>query len=423
MTLKATFNTAVQGMQAQSQHLSNISTNIANVNTNAYKVQRTSFQTLLNHVRPVNDAKFFTVDTVDTREVDRQGIITQTNRTLDLAINGRGFFVTNTATAGNGIWQYTRDGAFFGQAFPLSTDSDGDGQNDQGSYLVTSTGAYVYGWQADDNGVFDEQDSLGALVPITINSNEIFPSRATTAITLQANVSAEATGRQSVGLPFVDAAGSSRTLTLGFNASLTNTWTLDVSSFGTNFQPVPVTVTPPTVEFDSRGRLAVPANGQIAVTVNDATGPQVMTIDISRITQFRDDGDLTVQVVEQNGFLQGRLDKTFFDEKGVLYGSYTNRGLKPLFKLPIATFAAPNNLDAKSGNFFTETREAGARTLNALSAAPNVADIRIGALETSNVDLADQFTKMIVTQRAYSSSATVLRTADEMTQQARDLKR
>ncbi|MDX2221801.1 MAG: flagellar hook-basal body complex protein [Rhodospirillaceae bacterium] len=423
MTLKATFNTAVQGMQAQSQHLSNISTNIANVNTNAYKVQRTSFQTLLNHVRPVRDAKFFSVDTVDTREVDRQGIITQTNRTLDLAINGRGFFVTNTDTDRSGTWQYTRDGALFGQAFPLATDSDGDGQNDQGSYLVTSTGAYVYGWAADENGVFDEQDSLDALTPITINSNEIFASRATTAITLQANVSAEATGRQSVGLPFVDAAGNSRTLTLGFNASLTNNWTLDVSSLNTDFQNVPVSVTPPTVEFDGRGRLLQPANGQIAVTVNDATGPQVITIDISRITQFRADGDLTTQVIEQDGFLQGRLDKTFFDENGVLYGSYTNRGLKPLFKLPIATFAAPNSLDAKSGNFFTETREAGARTLNALSAAPNVADIRIGALETSNVDLADQFTKMIVTQRAYSSSATVLRTADEMTQQARDLKR
>ncbi|MCB2107428.1 MAG: flagellar hook-basal body complex protein [Rhodobacteraceae bacterium] len=423
MTLKATFNTAVQGMNAQSQHLSNISTNIANVNTNAYKVQRTSFQTLLNHVTPVSQNSFFTAQTVDTREVDRQGIITTTNRVLDLAIDGRGFFVTNTNSDGTGEWRYTRDGALLGQSVELTTDTDANNQTDQGALLVSGSGGYVFGWAADENGNFVTENNLNALVPISINSDSVFPSRATTSIALQANVSAEPSGRQSVGLPFIDANGVSRTLTLGFNATTSATWTLDASSEDTNFQPVPVSITPPTVEFSPTGRLAQPSNGQLAVTINDATGPQVVTVDISGVTQFSDNGALTVHNITQDGYIEGRLIQTYFDSTGTLYGSYSNQGRRALFKLPIATFAAPNSLEAKSGNTFTRTPEAGELKLNNLNSNPNVAEVIVGSLETSNVDLADQFTKMIVTQRAYSSSATVLRTADEMTQQARDLKR
>ncbi|MSQ86205.1 MAG: flagellar hook protein FlgE [Alphaproteobacteria bacterium] len=94
-----------------------------------------------------------------------------------------------------------------------------------------------------------------------------------------------------------------------------------------------------------------------------------------------------------------------------------------LFKLPLAQFQAQNNLEAKPGNLFTQTRESGKRKLVGLDSVQGIAQIISGVLESSNVDLADQFSKMIVTQRAYSSSATVLRTADEMMQQTRDLKR
>ena len=82
-----------------------------------------------------------------------------------------------------------------------------------------------------------------------------------------------------------------------------------------------------------------------------------------------------------------------------------------------------DSLEAVQGNFFKADPQAGQLELRSLGSVSGIAQIVVGALEQSNVNLADQFTKMIVTQRAYSSSATVLRTADEMTQQARDLKR
>lgn len=104
-------------------------------------------------------------------------------------------------------------------------------------------------------------------------------------------------------------------------------------------------------------------------------------------------------------------------------GSFSHSDLVSLFKLALARFPAPNNLEAINGNFFKADPQAGTLELQSLGSVTGIAQVLVGASEQSNVDIAGQFTKMIVTQLAYSSSATVLKTADEMTQQARDLKR
>ena len=423
MSLQGTFNTAVQAMQAQTQFLTNISSNIANVNTTAYKLQDTHFETLLNHVQPT-DKSFFTVNTFDYRQVDKQGAITTTNRTYDLAVNGRGFFVTNKSADGspNGF-QFTRDGAFFGKAVTMDSDTDGNGANDQGTRLITADGSYIYGWKADENGNVTQTDSLASLTPVVFSNESVFPSKATTEIKLQANVAASDSGRQSVGLPYVDLQGSSRTVTLGFTAQLGNNWALDVSATDLNTQDVPVTFDPATVAFDSTGKLVDPADGLLSVEVSDALGPQSFVIDISKLSQLADNNKLTVQNIDHDGYIEGRLDKTYFNGFGELIGSYTNHEVRTLYKLPIANFAADGNLEAKSGNIFVATKEAGAMTLKGLGDPTGTTQIVTGALEQSNVDLADQFSKMIVTQRAYSSAAKVLTTADEMTQAVRDLKR
>ena len=367
--------------------------------------------------------RYFAADTVDTRQVGRQGLILTTQRQLDLAIDGRGLFVTNVLPDGSGDWQFTRDGAFIGQAVQFDTDSDNDGVNDQGSVLTTTGGNTVFGWPARADGTFDEVNDITALEPVTINSNQVFPARATSTISLQANLSADASGRQSVGLPFVDASGQSRTVSVGFMASTTNEFTLDASSLSTSNQPVTVSIQPATVNFTGFGELASPSDGILTLTINDPTGPQTITLDVSKVSQFQATGNLEVINLEQDGLTEGLLRSTFFDRNGVLYGSFSNAGLVPLFKLPMATFPAENNLEALNGNFFKASEEAGNLELRGMGSVTGLAQVVVGALEQSNVDLADQFTKMIVTQRAYSSSAAVLRTADEMTQQARDLKR
>ena len=422
MSLQGTFNTSVQALNTQAQNLSNISTNIANVNTTGYKLQGSHFSTLLNHVSPVNQ-KFFSVKTTDFREVDKQGIITPTSRAFDVALNGRGFFVTNTKPGGDGGWQYTRDGSFFGKAVQLTSDRDADGQDDQGTLLTTANGSYVFGWAADENGNITETNNLNALTPVMFNNNGVFPSQATSNISLQANLSADGGGRQTVGLPYVDQSGVSRTLTVGFTGSLTSEWGLDMTSFGPNNQQAPVTFDPPTIVFNEVGQIETPTNGQFTVTINDGSGPQTMTLDLSQMTQFADSGAFTVQNIDQDGFLAGRLQDTYFNQKGILVGSYSNGEIRNLYKLPVARFEAENNLDTRSGNIFLQSATSGDLELTGLGNSVGRTEMIVGALEQSNVDLADQFSKMIVTQRAYSSSATVLRTADEMSQAARELKR
>lgn len=467
-SIQGIFNTAVQGMLSQSQHMSNISTNISNINTTGYKAQGTHFATLLNHVDGQAN-KYFSVNTYDYRQVDKQGSFLQTNRTFDVALNGRGFFVTSPSTStmssvGLGRtdqFKYTRDGAFFGEARTLTTDSDGNGQLDQETLLVTAGGNYVYGWALDANGnVVADQPDLPALRPISFSNNSIFPSRATTQIDLQANVSASLEGRQRVGLPYVDMAGVSRTLAIGFTpvgqgeftipASAdhpqagqtvkTFNWTLDMNSIGANLQDVPVDFTyapddgqPVVLQFDGNGNLLGPFNKQLSVTVRDqmanpdpAGAPldQTMTLDFRYLTQLADAGQLTVQNIEHDGYLEGRLDNTYFNSSGTLIGSYSNGEVRELYKLAIARFTAENKLEAQPGNMFARTAAAGDLVLMPLDGGYGKrTELVVGALESSNVDLADQFSKMIITQRAYSSSATVLRTADEMTMAARDLKR
>lgn len=447
------FNTAVQAMLSQSQFMSNISTNIANVNTTAYKAQDTHFATLLNHTSPGGGAgtstgvkSFFSVNTYDSRNVEKQGTIATTNRTFDVALNGRGFFVTNDLQDGSAKWQYTRDGAFFGEAIQLETDTDNNGQNDQGTLLVTANGNYVYGWAADENGVIDEGSGL---TPIMYNNNSLFAHKPTENISLQANLSAATAGRQRVGLPFVDATGVSRTLAVGFTPAgvgsftipedsdrldagqtiETFNWTLDMNSVSTNMAETPASFTynpdngePVVLQFDGKGNLLGPFNRQLAVTVHDEAD-QVITLDLRKLTQLADEGTLTVQNIQQDGHLQGRLDKTYFDGTGMLIGSYSNGEKRNLYKLGIARFTAENNLEAKPGNMFERTQAAGDLVISGINSSLDRTQLIVGALETSNVDLADQFSKMIITQRAYSSSATVLRTADEMTMAARDLKR
>jgi flagellar hook protein FlgE len=418
MSIQGTFNTAVQGMNAQAQSMTTISTNIANVATTGYKVENSHFETILNHIRPNNET-FLAVKTMDSRDVSAQGQIATTDRTLDLALNGRGFMVTNTEQDGTGIWQYTRDGAMDGQAVNVGTAT----APVNGTVLKTVGGAYVYGWKANADGSFTETNSLSSLTPVTYSTEADFPPKATTAIQLQANVSAATSGRQSVAVPYIDANGVSRTLTIGFNGTLNAGYNLDFTSSAGN----PVTADTTTVEFGSQAQLVTPSGGKITVTISDpVNGDQVMTVDLSKTTDFADKGQITVQNVSQDGYIDGHLNNVYFNSEGVLLGSYSNGQLKPLYKLPVATFAAEDNLQAMPGNYFVQTADAGAliiRGLGTQGTSTGGTAFVAGALERSTVDLADQFSRMIITQRAYSSNAQVLRTADEMTQAIRDLKR
>jgi flagellar hook protein FlgE len=414
-TIQGTWITAVQGMNNQASALNRISNNIANVTTTSYKAEQYHFETLMNETS-WNGDKFFALKTNDFRNVDQQGQIQSTTRNLDLALNGKGLFVTNTGLAGTGAWQFTRDGAFFGKA---SSTVDSNGNPQDVTLLTTSNGNYVYGWPANADGTFTQTNDVSSLVPIQYATSEVFPAKATSTIDLQGNLSASSTGRPTVALPYVDNDGASQSLTIGFTRNVDQTWNID--AVGPN--GVSTSLAETSVSFDSLGNISDPPDGLIHVSVDNGSGPQDMTIDLTRLTSLAGDDGVTVQQVDQDGYIQGTLQNAYFTSDGTLVGSYSNQEVKPLFKLPVANFVNNSGLEALSGNMYMESQDSGSLTLQGLNNSLAGTQFVPGALESSTVDLSDQFSKMIVTQRAYSSSAQVFRTADEMTQAARDLKR
>ncbi len=432
MAIWGSFTTSSMAMMAHSRHMGQIGTNIANMNTISYKEVETTYQTLKSNATARFD--FFGVDTVDTRRVDNQGVILSSDGAFDLAMNGQGFFVTNTAADGSGDTYYTRDGSFGGAQSTLGTDSDGDGQVDQSTLLVTQQGQYVMGWAANEDGS-GFSSSLGA---VTINHNAVSPGRATRAVTLSGNIAningSAGTPSYQTSLPIasshVGADGSTTTrmnsvaMTWTKVSDTQNAWTVDLPA-SANADITSVTMTPSQVHFTSDGRLDTAATSvPLQATVTWADGStQSVDIDISSMTQYADpEGGISVGTLTHDGYVEGRLERTAFNSQGVLTGFFSNGVQQALYKLPIATFAVPNKLEALNGNVYRETGESGTPTINSLSEGSSTS-LEVGALEASGVVLEDQFTRMITTQKAYSSSATVFRTSDEMIQEARNLKR
>ncbi len=424
MSLWGSLTNSSQAMITQSHTLAQISTNVTNMNTNGYKQVDTQFKTMLSSASP--QSNFFSVKAVDYRRTDQQGYIQSTGRTMDLAINGDGMFIVNNAFDGTGDTFYTRDGGF-------SARVSGDGSS---NYLTTNNGYYVQGWAADEDGNFPTNEDGGGVAdgtrpagPIQINSFDTIAGQATSTVTVGANLDANATTTQNLGVRIYGEAvaaadGTETTPVLNFvltfepDGTQDNVWTVggNITEGGT------VTVTPSAIEFDGEGQMTVPADATFAATVTYDDGTtQDVTLDLSDVTQYAN--STRIDYIENDGMVEGMLSGTYFDDKGVLYGEYTNGATQALYKLAMADFPAVEKLEMLSNNLYRATEEAGERQVFAVETVlSGRTQIEAGALETSTVELTDQFSKMIATQTAYSTAANVFRTSDEMTQTAAGLK-
>jgi flagellar hook protein FlgE len=176
---------------------------------------------------------------------------------------------------------------------------------------------------------------------------------------------------------------------------------------------------PTTIVFSGDGTLQTPTTLNLPLVFAGGSTATV-ALDISGITQFA--GALIPVSFEFGGFAKSELSSFFFDSEGVISGKFQDGTTRPLFKIPLASFTNADGLARSNGNTFTSTAESGtARIVNAGS--DGIALLLANSYELSNVDLAGEFTKIIVTQKAYNSAATVFKTADEIIQTARDLKR
>ncbi|MFO1048931.1 MAG: flagellar hook protein FlgE [Geminicoccaceae bacterium] len=437
MSLFGSLFSGVSGLNAQSRAMGMISDNIANVNTTAYKGALAQFENMVTRSRGssayspggVRAQSFYTVAT--------QGLIQSSASPTDVAISGAGFFVVNAPPDGQGEQVYTRAGSF-------SPDYQGD--------LRTTSGYYLQGWALDANEQVVDVNALENVNTRSINGL----AAATTRVEIGANLDADATpyagayaggdlaawaasgGTAGVQPTFsrdvqvYDSLGRGHDLTLSFlRTGAANSWAVEVGADAGDVDAgvhVNGLLASGTLTFNGDGSLAtvslVPvvsgaANGPVDVQWAPADGaaPSSLAFDfgapggVDGVSQFA--SPTNVAFVNQNGAEVGELSAVSIDAEGYVTASFTNGEERRLYRLPIATFANPAALDPRSGNVFAQTDGSGEFNLReaGMGGAGVVAP---SALEAANVDLAEEFTKMIVTQRAYSANAKIINTTDQM---------
>ncbi len=174
------------------------------------------------------------------------------------------------------------------------------------------------------------------------------------------------------------------------------------------------------VNFLGNGQLnAVPdGKGQVLTDLpnidwGDGSNPQDIKFNMAGFTQFASDYDVVSST--QNGAALGLQTGISIDTNGFVVAQFSNGQSQKIYQLPIATFSNPNGLNSSTGNVFTQTDSSGTYNLRQ-SNTGGAGSISSGTLEASNVDLATEFAKMIVTQQAYAANSKVITTADNMTQ-------
>ena len=401
----------ISGLNANATALTVIGDNIANVNTTAFKSNSSSFANVLSQSLggSVSSGIGRGVEYWGTSPSWTQGSLENTSSPTDLAINGKGFFVVEDDS---GSAYYTRAGQFH-------LNEDGD--------LVNPDGMKVQGYEILTGG------NLGSIVDVNIPGERISPPHATTEFSFDINLdSGAATGATySTSQSIFDSLGNAIPLTLTFTKqAAAQTWQVAASVPAPNG---PVTIggaATAAVTFDSSGNLTAPAaDGALSITMaNGAATPLAVTWDLydgggaslGDLTGFASQSSTTFQ--HQDGYTSGVLQGISVDEEGVVTASYSNGQLTPVFQLYLADFPSYEGLTKLGNNLYAESLKSG-QPLPGVAGNGRLGGITSGSIEMSNVDLAQEFVKMITTQRAFQANSRVITTSDEILSELINIKR
>jgi flagellar hook protein FlgE len=173
------------------------------------------------------------------------------------------------------------------------------------------------------------------------------------------------------------------------------------------------------ITFDSLGMVSTPTS--LPLSLSFAGGSTAtMALDISNMTQFF--GDFLPVSYSRDGFASASMQSFTFDQSGNVVGNFDDGTYRNVYKLSLGVFSNADGLEARNGNVYAISPESGDVTYVS-AGVDGYATFTPNALELSNVDIAEEFTKMMTTQTAYNAASKVFTTADEMLMVARDLKR
>ncbi len=431
MTISSSLNAGVAALKANANRLATISDNIANSSTYGYKRVETDFHSMVTSGQG-GSYSAGGVRTTSQRLIDQRGSLVTTNNSTDLAVRGRGMLPVRPSSqiaGGSNEMLLTTTGSFR--------------TNDQG-YLVTESGLVLLGWRANPDGSIPAvpRDTPAALEPIQLSVNQL-SGAPTTQMNLRMNLPATATDAgapgdtQPLSVEYFDNLGKSESVDIELVPTVpatgsSNEWTMimrDSASGGAVIGEYTLTFT------DSRtagGTLATvtpvtggaydPATG--SVVVNVAGGPMEINIgqigDADGITQLSD--TFAPVSITRDGSAVGTMTSVQVDENGYAYAFYDTGVSRRMFQIPLADVPNPNGLTALDSQTYAPSRESGTFFLWNAGEGPT-GDLVSFAREESTTDVATELTSMIKTQRAYSSSAKVIQTVDEMLQETTNIKR
>ena len=420
------FSIGLSGLNAANSELAVTSNNIANVGTTGFKGSRAEFADVfsVNQFSTSNTAIGAGVSLAQVSQKFTQGSLENTDRGLDLAINGQGFFAVSTDLNSTEL-AYTRAGAF-------STNAEGFVTNSQGRFLRV--------FPVNDDGTVTST-SRDSAIPLSVPDSS-GPPTPTSAASIGANLPAGAvnlpiasfdpadpnTYTNTTSLSVFDSLGVSHTMQTYFIKTAANTWEtrafIDGSRVAPNGAPAAAGTTSPAeiLTFSSSGVFLTPAGGLVdydPLTLSNGAAPLDITTDFTpgagteHSTQFS--SGFLLSSLQQDGVGTGRLSGLEIAEDGTVRASYTNGDARALGKVLMADFPNPQGLRQLGNTMWQETTASGA-VLVGEAASGRFGSIQAGSLETSNVELTNQLVKLITAQRNFQAAAKAIETSNTVTQ-------
>lgn len=423
------FDTSLSALQAFSTAIDAVGNNLANLSTTGYKSSEVTFQDIMGTYFSANTQIGDGVQQPDTSQNFSQGSITTTNNPLDAAIQGSGFFILTPAsssasgTTSSSAYEYTRDGSF---------------QVGANGTLEAADGSQVMGWSLDPTT--GSVNTSGAVGAISIPTGATLPPTATANISIAANLDAGAAAGDTLTVPLTvyDSLGGSHqlTLTMTKDSSTPNTWDLSLSSTDASIQNgsnMNSLLSSTTLTFNTDGTLAqstkpidikpiqfttasgIPNTGTIVVNPwTTAPSGSPPAGGVSGLTQYNQASAVTN--VTQDGSAAGTLSGVNIANGGLVMATFTNGASEQIGQLALSGVQNPNSLVNIGDNEY----RAGATSVILPPAVPQTGgtgQIVGESLESSNVDIATEFTNLIAFQNDYQASSRVITTQDQMYQQ------
>ncbi len=412
--MSSTFSVALSALKAQSEAIDITGNNLANMTTDGFKGSTVQFKDLFSEYLG-DDTGFqlgLGVGSPINTQVFTQGGIQSSSSPMSAAIEGNGFFVVASPSNQQ---LYTRDGNF---------------QISSSGALQTQTGENVQGWVATANSI----NTNAAPGDIILPTGAVLAPIATQNMSMNANLDAtgttgSSTGTFSVPIQVVDSLGGTHSLTATFTKSATaNSWTYDVTipggdlTGGTAGTQVSVLSAPGTLTFNTDGTMSASNTSPVPMSIaNLADGSANLNINWNlfnpdgsgTITQYDETSNLASS--KQDGEQAAQLTQVALQNGGQVVATYSNGEQKVVAQLAVAAIQNPDSLQNVGNNNFATTTNTATPAIGAPQTGGR-GQVLGNSIEGSNVDMATEFTNLIVYQSAYQASSRVITTADQITQ-------